>query len=84
MDYKKNAGYIIVNEFTVGETTIVLGVHGELPNRFVTWESKDNDYFWGHYFTDLIAAEKDFLTRGLERVKFYELANKRKEPEPER
>ena len=84
MDFKKNVGYIIVNEFTVGETRIVLGVHENLPNRFVTWECKDDDYFWGHYFSDILAAEKDFLMRGLEKVKFYEQINKERKREPER
>ena len=85
MGFRKNAGYIITNEITVGESEIVLGVHENLPNHFVTWECNNKkDYYWGHYFSDMLTAEKDFCERGLEKVKLYERMKKRKEPEPER
>ena len=55
------------------------------PNQFVTWECTDkSNYFWGHYFSNLLSAQKDFCARGLDKVQFYEQAKKRKEPEPER
>ena len=77
MEWRENAGYIITNQITIGDSEIVLGVHKDLPKHFVTWECKDKtNYFWGHYFSDLISAQKDFCTRGLHKTKFYE-QNKR-------
>ena len=85
MDFRKNVGYIITNAITIGETEIVLGVHEELPNHFVTWEcSGKNNYYWGHYFSNLLAAQKDFCERGFNKAKLYEQQQKRKEPEPTR
>lgn len=86
MNFRKNEGYIITNAITIGESEIVLGVHEAQPDMFVTWEcSGKNDYYWGHYFTDLISAQKDFCERGLNKVKFYEKMQKKpKEQETER
>ena len=85
MDWRKNAGYIIKNSITIGESEIVLGVHETRPDMFVTWECKDkNDYFWGHYSTSLLSAQKDFCERALDKVRFYEQFKKKKPPEPER
>lgn len=48
MEWRKNAGYIITNQITIGESEIVLGVHETHPNMFVTWECSDkNNYYWG-------------------------------------
>lgn len=86
MEWRKNAGYIITNQITIGESEIVLGVHETQPNMFVTWESKDKtDYFLGHYFSNLLAAQKDFCERSADKARFYEkLQHKPKEKEPER
>ena len=85
MDWRKNAGYIITNSITIGNSEIVLGVHETRPNAFVTWECTDKDnYFWGHYFGDLISAQKDFCQRGVQKAEFYERSKKKKAPEPER
>lgn len=85
MDWRKNEGYIITNSMTIGESEIVLGVHEKMPNMFVTWECKDKtDYYWGHYSTNLLEAQKDFCKRGLDKVRFYEQMKKKKPPEPER
>ena len=86
MEWRKNAGYIITNAITIGESEIVLGVHETKPNMFVTWEcgSKDN-YNWGHYTSSLLSAQKDFCERALKKVRFYEQNQKKKKPpEPER
>ena len=52
---------------------------------FVTWESdgKDN-YYWGHYLSDLLTAQKDFCERALDKVRFYEQNKVKKKSEPER
>lgn len=85
MDWRKNAGYIITNSITIGESEVVLGVHETKGNMFVTWECNNKtDYYWGHYFDDLLAAQKDFLQRGLDKVRFYEHSKPKKPPEPER
>ena len=86
MDWRKNAGYIITDAILIGESEIVLGVHETQPNMFVTWEcSNKTSYYWGHYFTDLLAAQKDFCKRGYEKAKFVEKIHaKPKEYEPER
>ena len=77
MEWRKNAGYIITNAITIGESEIVLGVHETKPNMFVTWEcANKNNYFWGHYFTSLLAAQKDFCERGIDKVRFYEQMKK--------
>lgn len=85
MEWRENAGYIITNHITIGDSEIVLGVHKELPDHFVTWEctNKDN-YFWGHYFSNLISAQKDFCARGFNKAKFYEHGPKVKNSEKER
>ena len=73
MDWRTNAGYIITNSITVGNTEIVLGVHTENPDSFVTWLCRDkNYYYWGHYYSDLLSAQKDFLKRGLAEVRTIE------------
>ncbi len=91
MDWRKNEGYIITNAITIGDSEIVLGVHETKPNMFVTWECTDkNNYFWGHYFQNLISAQKDFCERGAEKARLYEnrtfveKPKKPKEKEPER
>lgn len=85
MEWRKNAGYIITNAITIGDSEIVLGVHETKPNEFVTWEcSNKNSYYWGHYFTSQLKAQKDFLERGLDKVKFYEMNKPKKKSDPER
>ena len=77
MEWRKNQGFIIVNQITVGGTEFVLGVHEKNPNSFVTWQCKGkDDYFWGHYFTNLLAAQKDFCRRALDEIKAIEVMNK--------
>lgn len=64
MTFRMNAGYIITESVHVGEMEFVLGVHSTEPNQFVTWACKGgNDYFWGHYHSDLLSATKDLLER---------------------
>ena len=77
MEWRKNQGFIIVNQITVGGAEFVLGVHEKNPNSFVTWQCKGkDDYFWGHYFTNLLAAQKDFCKRTLDEIKAIEIMKK--------
>lgn len=43
MEWRKNQGFIITNQMMVGGTEIVLGVHENNPNSFVTWQCKGKD-----------------------------------------
>ena len=77
IEWRKNQGFIIVNQITIGGAEFVLGVHEKNPNSFVTWKCKGkDDYYWGHYFTNLLAAQKDFCKRALEEIKAIEVMNK--------
>ena len=79
MEWRKNQGFIITNQMMVGGTEIVLGVHENNPNSFVTWQCKSkDDYIWGHYFTNLLAAQKDFCRRTLDEIKAIEVMKKPK------
>ena len=71
MDWRKNAGYIITNAITIGESEIVLGVHETKPDMFVTWEcANGNNYFWGHYCENYYAALKDLCERSAQEVDY--------------
>lgn len=69
MEVKTNAGYILTDIVTVGESNFVLGKHATAPAQFVTWQCKNNDFFWGNYFTDRLSAVKDFCQRALDEAK---------------
>ena len=65
MNERKNAGYTIVNAIEICGGEVVLGVNELNPCKYVTWEcTNGTNYFWGHYFTDLLTAQKDFCKRG--------------------
>ena len=73
MDVRMNAGYIITSSVHVGESEFVLGVSMNAPGQFVTWKcSGGGDYYWGHYFTDQFAAEKDLVARAQDEIEFLE------------
>lgn len=80
-----NQNYVIVNSINVGDAEFVLGVNMKAPSQFVTWECKNGtDYFWGHYFSDQLKAQKDLCVRGLETAKFLEQNSKPKKKDYER
>lgn len=73
MDYRENAGYLITDSCHVGDSEFVLGVHLTEPHQFVTWKcTNQTDYYWGHYFSDLFSAQKDFVARAQEEVQYLE------------
>lgn len=47
MEWRKNAGYIITNSITIGDSEIVFGVHEKTPNSFVTWECSEKTIIIG-------------------------------------
>ena len=64
MNKRINAGYVITDSIKIGDTEVVLGEHSKAAAPYVTWLCKnENNYFWGHYFTDKEAATKDFYDR---------------------
>lgn len=70
MEIRTNGNFIITNTITISNVEIVLAKHRTLANRYITWECKDKyDFFWGHSFTDFQTAQKDFLKRGLKKIR---------------
>ena len=64
-EQRVNAGYVITDSVHVGDAEFVLG---EKETKFgtmcVTWQCRDsNNFFWGHYFGDRNAAQKDLQER---------------------
>lgn len=54
-----NQGYVITDSILVGEMEFVFGKMESNPSMYVTWACKGGDnYFWGHYFSDLLEAKK--------------------------
>ena len=79
MNVRINQGYIITDSCHVGDSEFVLGVHSTAPQQFVTWKcSNQTDYYWGHYFSDLFAAQKDLVARAQEELQYLE--EKRQNP----
>ena len=66
-----NEGYTITDSIHIGKTEFVLGKHeGSFP-MYVTWACKGGDnYYWGHYFSDLQEAKKDLLSRAGEELEY--------------
>lgn len=61
---RKNAGYTITETIHIGNAEFVLGESARDPAHYVTWECKGGDnYYWGHYTTDKLAALRDLLDR---------------------
>lgn len=73
MGIRVNQGYIITSSVHIGEAEYVMGVSTKAPSQYVTWKcSNGEDYYWGHYFSDRLAAEKDLVTRAQEEVEYLE------------
>ena len=85
MDVRMNAGYIITDSIHIGETEFVIGMSVSAPAQFVTWECKDgNNYYWGHYLYERMAAEHDLLDRASKELEFKEQRQAKKPKEQER
>lgn len=73
MGIRVNQGYVIVSSVHIGESEIVLGVNTNAPSQYVTWMCNNHsDYYWGHYFSDGFAAEKDLIARAQQEIRFIE------------
>ena len=54
-----NQGYVITDSIQIGEMEFVFGKLDSNTPMYVTWACKGGDnYFWGHYFSDLLEAKK--------------------------
>lgn len=74
MNMRTNAGYIITNAIRIGNVEIVMGENTSDPAQFVTWECKDGDnYYWGHYMTDKLAALHDLMERAEQELESLEI-----------
>lgn len=70
MDWKEHDGYVIVNEIPVYGKVMMLGVHQKEGRQFVTWEHREQQYMWAHYFTDHIKATEDMCRRALQEIEY--------------
>lgn len=70
--------YDIINRTTIGQYGVVFAQRksefypaaaiepNDDPARYVTWEFRTDapeDFYWGHYFSDVLAAQRDFQAR---------------------
>ena len=61
-----NAGYTIIDRFTVGEQGFAVGESKTAPSPYVTWQYRaaaPEHFFWGHYFNEKAAAYEDYRKR---------------------
>jgi len=57
-----NQGYVITDSIQIGEMEFVFGKLDSNTPMYVTWACKGGDnYFWGHYFSDLLEAKAALL-----------------------
>ena len=62
----KNAGYTIIESFTVGEQGFAIGHSETAPAPYVTWQYRvaaSDHFFWGHYMNSKEAAYEDYRNR---------------------
>lgn len=68
---RTNAGYVIIRACSIDSRLEV--VLGSNAHQCVTWLCKDGeDYFWGHYFNNFMAALSDFGKRITEETRCVE------------
>lgn len=63
---EKNINYVIIDEFTINDQSIVLGHNKDSMNPYVTWKTdktRSQGYDLGHYFIEYEDAVKDFISR---------------------
>jgi len=65
-DKEINAGYEIIERFSVGEQGFAIGHSETAPAPYVTWQFRTadkNHFFWGHYAGTKVAAYEDYRNR---------------------
>ena len=75
MEQRLNEGYASTDSVHVGNAEFVMGENEtRYGTMYVTWRcSNGTDYYWGHYFDDRFAAQKDLVARVQEEVQYLEL-----------
>lgn len=77
MNGRINEGYTITDSIHIGKMEFVLGKNSSDIPMYVTWACRDDDnYFWGHYFGDLMEAKKDLLDRAGKELEYQMLRQK--------
>ena len=87
LEKRMNGDYEIIQSLNIAGSEIVLAHNPKSTlTPYVTWECnpENNSYFWGHYFKDLYAAQKDLVSRGNDKVQFYDKFHRKANKEPER
>ena len=83
MDSRINESYVIVDSILIGETEFVLGKLDSKIPMYVTWACKGGDnYYWGHYFSDLLDAKADLLSRAGGELEYQRMRQGRSDKEP--
>ena len=67
-----NAGYVITDRLTVGNSEFVIGQNENAPAKFVTWKCTkgEKNYYWGHYCKDRLIALEDLCNRALDEIHY--------------
>lgn len=75
MEQRINEGYVITDSIHIGNAEFVMGENEtKYGTMYVTWKcSNGTDYYWGHYFQDQFDAQKDFVARAQEEIRYLEL-----------
>ena len=85
MSDRTNAGYTITDTIRVGEMEFVIGESSSAPAKFVTWACNgDNNYYWGHYLSDRMAAVRDLLDRANTELEYQERLQARRTPQAQK
>ena len=84
MEQRINEGYAITDSVHVSNAEFVIGQNKtKYGTMYVTWKcSNGTDYYWGHYFEDRFAAQKDLVARAQE-VQYLEM-EKQPQEQPKR
>lgn len=85
MEQRINEGYAITDSVHVSNAEFVIGQNKtKYGTMYVTWKcSNGTDYYWGHYFEDRFAAQKDLVARAQEEVQYLEM-EKQPQEQPKR
>lgn len=85
MEQRINEGYAITDSVHIGNVEFVIGQNKtKYGTMYVTWKcSNGTDYYWGHYFEDRFAAQKDLVARAQEEVQYLEM-EKQPQEQPKR
>ena len=60
--------YRIINILPTSGSSIAMGVDSEKGRQFATWEVRNGEYLWAHYFKNQQEAVKDLCSRTLREI----------------